>query len=79
MNLPNVDGVEIASEKITAYLLNPRHPDGAGKGPPSSRRKGSPPRNGTFSRTPSAARQRAFPSPSRWILRTERSISWRVP
>jgi len=31
MNLPNVDDVEIAREKITDYLLNPRHPDGAGK------------------------------------------------
>ena len=31
MNLPNADGVEIAKEKITDYLLNPLHPDGAGK------------------------------------------------
>ena len=31
MNLPNADGVEIAKQKITDYLLNPLHPDGAGK------------------------------------------------
>jgi hypothetical protein len=31
MNLPNADGVEIAREKISHYLLNPLHPDGAGK------------------------------------------------
>ncbi len=31
MNLPRVDAVEIAKEKITDYLLNPLHPDGAGK------------------------------------------------
>jgi len=31
MNLPNPDAVEIAMEKITEYLLNPVHPDGAGK------------------------------------------------
>src|SRR5262245_5908994 len=31
MNLPNADDVEIAKEKITHYLLNPLHPDGAGK------------------------------------------------
>ena len=31
MNLPKADAVEIAKEKITDYLLNPLHPDGAGK------------------------------------------------
>jgi len=31
MNLPNAAAVEIAREKITDYLLNPQHPDGAGK------------------------------------------------
>jgi hypothetical protein len=31
MNLPRADAVEIAKEKITEYLLNPRHPEGAGK------------------------------------------------
>ena len=31
MNLPNREAVEIAREKITDYLLNPKHPDGAGK------------------------------------------------
>ena len=31
MNLPNAAVVEIAREKITDYLLNPLHPDGAGK------------------------------------------------
>ncbi len=31
MNLPNADGVEIAKEKITDYLLDPLHPDGASK------------------------------------------------
>ena len=31
MNLPNADGVKIEMEKITDYLLNPLHPDAAGK------------------------------------------------
>ncbi|MEX0642192.1 MAG: DUF6883 domain-containing protein [Pirellulales bacterium] len=31
MNLPKADCVEIRKEKITGYLLNPVHPDGAGK------------------------------------------------
>ena len=31
MNLPNADGVEVEKEKITGYLLNPLHPDAAGK------------------------------------------------
>ena len=31
MNLPNADAAEIAPEKMRDYLLNPRHPDGAGK------------------------------------------------
>jgi hypothetical protein len=31
MNLPRADAVQIAKEKITDYLLNPLHPDGAGK------------------------------------------------
>ncbi|MBI2194861.1 MAG: hypothetical protein HYU36_23005 [Planctomycetes bacterium] len=31
MNLPKADAVEIAKEKITDYLLNPLHPDGASK------------------------------------------------
>ena len=31
MNLPNPDDVEISEEKITGYLLNPLHPDGASK------------------------------------------------
>jgi hypothetical protein len=31
MNLPNADAVEIPKEKITDYLLNPLHPDGASK------------------------------------------------
>ena len=31
MNLPRADAVEIAKEKITEYLLNPQHPDGASK------------------------------------------------
>jgi len=31
MNLPKADAVEIAKEKITEYLLNPRHPDGVGQ------------------------------------------------
>ena len=31
MKLPKADAVEIAKEKITDYLLNPLHPDGAGK------------------------------------------------
>lgn len=31
MNLPNAAIAEIAQEKITEYLLNPLHPDSAGK------------------------------------------------
>lgn len=31
MNLPNADRVLITKEKITDYLLNLSHPDGAGK------------------------------------------------
>jgi len=31
MRLPKADAVEISREKITEYLLNPLHPDGAGK------------------------------------------------
>jgi hypothetical protein len=31
MNLPNAENVEIAREKLTDYLLNPLHPDGASK------------------------------------------------
>ncbi|HEV3144125.1 MAG TPA: hypothetical protein VGZ47_09600 [Gemmataceae bacterium] len=31
MNLPNADRVHVAKEKITDYLLNPKHPDGAAK------------------------------------------------
>jgi len=31
MNLPNATSVHVAKEKITDYLLNPRHPDGAAK------------------------------------------------
>ncbi len=30
-DLPNADAAEIAREKIKDYLLNPSHPDGAGK------------------------------------------------
>lgn len=31
MNLPHANAVEIATEKITDYLLNPHHPDGVSK------------------------------------------------
>lgn len=31
MILPRSNELEIAREKVTDYLLNPRHPDGAGK------------------------------------------------
>ena len=31
MNLPNAENVEIAREKLTDYLLNPLHADGASK------------------------------------------------
>jgi len=31
MRLPNVDQAIVAEEKVTQYLLNPLHPDGAGK------------------------------------------------
>jgi len=31
MQLPNIDLVEVSCEKIVEYLLNLRHPDGAGK------------------------------------------------
>jgi hypothetical protein len=31
MKLPNTDAAIVAQEKIVGYLLNSRHPDGAGK------------------------------------------------
>jgi hypothetical protein len=31
MELPNASSVEVSREKIVGYLLNPGHPDGAGK------------------------------------------------
>ncbi len=31
MKLPNVEHAIVSEEKITGYLLNPQHPDGAGK------------------------------------------------
>src|SRR3972149_7961322 len=31
MQLPNVDAAIVSQEKIIGYLLNPLHPDGAGK------------------------------------------------
>jgi hypothetical protein len=31
MKLPNADKALVPREKITGYLLNPEHPDGAGK------------------------------------------------
>jgi hypothetical protein len=31
MQLPNVHSAVVSQEKIVGYLLNPKHPDGAGK------------------------------------------------
>jgi Domain of unknown function (DUF6883) len=31
MQLPNADVADVSRKKIVEYLLNPRHPDGAGK------------------------------------------------
>lgn len=31
MQLPNASTAELSREKIVGYLLNPEHPDGAGK------------------------------------------------
>ena len=31
MKLPNLEAAEVSYEKVVAYLLNPEHPDGAGK------------------------------------------------
>ena len=31
MTLPNANLAEVSHEKIVSYLLNPQHPDGAGK------------------------------------------------
>jgi hypothetical protein len=31
MQLPNFSAVEVSREKVVEYLLNPQHPDGAGK------------------------------------------------
>jgi hypothetical protein len=31
MKLPNEDAAIVAREKVVGYLLNSRHPDGAGK------------------------------------------------
>jgi hypothetical protein len=31
MKLPNLHAAEVSEDKIKGYLLNPAHPDGAGK------------------------------------------------
>jgi hypothetical protein len=31
MKLPNLDRASVSEQKVATYLLNPKHPDGAGK------------------------------------------------
>src|SRR5271157_2299716 len=31
LKLPNLDRASVSEQKVAAYLLNPKHPDGAGK------------------------------------------------